>query len=285
MESKPRLTNCQNLQEVLDRASSFLEKHQQEAYIAKSLLRERFDIEPIDIVMNQKRLSPQELGQLEEDLEQIAENYPVQYVVGHAWFYGRPFQVDERVLIPRPETEEMVDLILKNHDLRQQAVLDIGTGSGAIALTLKAERPDWQMTATDISQDALDLAGENARNLDIEVEFVKSDLFAHLTDKKYDLIVSNPPYISHGEWEIMGPSVRKYEPQLALFADSDGLAVYEELARELPAHLNEKGRVYLEIGYMQGASVSRLMQEAFPQAQVEVIPDFSGKDRIIYIGL
>lgn len=285
MESKPRLTNCQNLQEVLDRASSFLEKHQQETYIAKWLLRERFDIEPIDIVMNQKRLSPQELGQLEEDLEQIAENYPVQYVVGHAWFYGRPFQVDERVLIPRPETEEMVDLILKNHDLRQQAVLDIGTGSGAIALTLKAERPDWQMTATDISQDALDLAGENARNLDIEVEFVKSDLFAHLTDKKYDLIVSNPPYISHGEWEIMGPSVRKYEPQLALFADSDGLAVYEELARELPAHLNEKGRVYLEIGYMQGASVSRLMQEAFPQAQVEVIPDFSGKDRVIYIGL
>lgn len=285
MESKPRLINCQNLQEVLDRASSFLEKHQQETYIAKWLLRERFDIQPIDIVMNQKRLSPQELGQLEEDLEQIAENYPVQYVVGHAWFYGRPFQVDERVLIPRPETEEMVDLILKNHDLRQQAVLDIGTGSGAIALTLKAERLDWQMTATDISQDALDLAGENARNLDIEVEFVKSDLFAHLTDKKYDLIVSNPPYISHGEWEIMGPSVRKYEPQLALFADSDGLAVYEELARELPAHLNEKGRVYLEIGYMQGASVSRLMQEAFPQAQVEVIPDFSGKDRVIYIGL
>lgn len=285
MESRPRLKNCQNLQEVRDRASSFLEKHQQESYIAKWLLRERFDIEPIDIVMNQKRLSPQELGQLEEDLEQIAENYPVQYVVGHAWFYGRPFQVDERVLIPRPETEEMVDLILKNHDLRQQAVLDIGTGSGAIALTLKAERPDWQMTATDISQDALDLAGENARNLDIEVEFVKSDLFAHLTDKKYDLIVSNPPYISHGEWEIMGPSVRKYEPQLALFADSDGLAVYEELARELPAHLNEKGRVYLEIGYMQGASVSRLMQEAFPQAQVEVIPDFSGKDRVIYIGL
>lgn len=285
MESRPRLKNCQNLQEVRDRASSFLEKHQQEAYIAKWLLRERFDIEPIDIVMNQKRLSPQELGQLEEDLEQIAENYPVQYVVGHAWFYGRPFQVDERVLIPRPETEEMVDLILKNHDLRQQAVLDIGTGSGAIALTLKAERPDWQMTATDISQDALDLAGENARNLDIEVKFVKSDLFAHLTDKKYDLIVSNPPYISHGEWEIMGPSVRKYEPQLALFADSDGLAVYEELARELPAHLNEKGRVYLEIGYMQGASVSRLMQEAFPQAQVEVIPDFSGKDRVIYIGL
>lgn len=285
MESRPRLKNCQNLQEVRDRASSFLEKHQQETYIAKWLLRERFDIQPIDIVMNQKRLSPQELGQLEEDLEQIAENYPVQYVVGHAWFYGRPFQVDERVLIPRPETEEMVDLILKNHDLRQQAVLDIGTGSGAIALTLKAERPDWQMTATDISQDALDLAGENARNLDIEVEFVKSDLFAHLTDKKYDLIVSNPPYISHGEWEIMGPSVRKYEPQLALFADSDGLAVYEELARELPAHLNEKGRVYLEIGYMQGASVSRLMQEAFPQAQVEVIPDFSGKDRVIYIGL
>lgn len=285
MESKPRLTNCQNLQEVLDRASSFLEKHQQETYIAKWLLRERFDIQPIDIVIDKKRLSSEELSQLEDDLAQIAKDYPVQYVVGHTWFYGRPFQVDERVLIPRPETEEMVDLILKNHNSDSQDVLDIGTGSGAIALTLKAERPDWQVTATDISQDALNLAAENARNLDVDVEFVKSNLFAHLDDKKYDLIVSNPPYISHGEWEIMGPSVRKYEPQLSLFAESDGLAVYEELARQLPAHLNEKGRLYLEIGYKQGASVSRLMQEAFPQAEVKIIPDLSGKDRVIYVGL
>lgn len=285
MDSKPQLQDCQSIQEVLDRTSSFLEKHQQEIYIAQWLLRERFDISPMDIVMNKKKLTPENLKQLEEDLARIAKDYPAQYVVGHAWFYGRSFKVDERVLIPRPETEEMVDLILKNHVFEGQDVLDIGTGSGIIAVSLKAERPTWHVTASDISQDALDLASENARNLGVDLDFVKSDLFSNLNDEKYDLIVSNPPYISHSEWEIMGHSVRKYEPQLALFAESDGLAIYERLAQELAFHLNEKGQVYLEIGYAQGLSVSRVMQKAFPQAKIEVMQDLSGKDRIIHVEL
>lgn len=285
MDSKPQLQGSQSIQEVLDRASSFLEKYQQEIYIAQWLLRERFDIRPIDIAMNKKRLTPEDLNQLEEDLTRIAKDYPAQYVVGHTWFYGRSFKVDERVLIPRPETEEMVDLILTDHGFESQDVLDIGTGSGIIAISLKAERPNWQVTASDISQDALDLAAENAQHLGTDLEFIKSDLFTNLNDKKYDLIVSNPPYISHKEWEIMGHSVRKYEPKLALFAESNGLDVYEKLARELAFHLNEKGQVYLEIGYAQGPSVSRVMQKAFPQAKVEIIQDLSGKDRMIHIEL
>ncbi|MDO5457532.1 MAG: peptide chain release factor N(5)-glutamine methyltransferase [Atopococcus tabaci] len=285
MDSKAQLQDCQSIQEVLDRASSFLEQNRQETYIARWLLRERFDISQMDIILNKKRLTPENLSQLEEDLEQAAEDYPVQYIVGHSWFYGRSFKVDERVLIPRPETEEMVDLILKNHDSSNQDVLDIGTGSGVIAVSLMAERPCWNVTASDISQGALDLAAKNARNLDTHLNFVKSDLFNNLKDQKYDLIVSNPPYISPEEWDIMGHSVRKYEPKLALFAESNGLAVYEKLARELPFHLNKKGQVYLEIGYTQGSSVRRVMQEAFPGARVEIIQDLAAKDRIIHVEL
>ena len=161
-------------------------------------------------------------------------------------------------------------------------VLDIGTGSGAIALSLAAERANWQVTASDISQDALDLAQENAEAIDVAIDFVQSDCFQAITGK-YDIIVSNPPYISETDREEVGLNVLASEPHLALFAEEDGYAVYRKIAQNAQKHLTEKGKIYLEIGYKQGEHVKELFQSAFPKMRIRVLQDQFGKDRMVVV--
>ena len=156
-------------------------------------------------------------------------------------------KVDERVLIPRPETEELVELILAENPDTNLSVLDIGTGSGAIALALSKNRPAWSVTAADISQDALDLASENSKNQKFNILFKKSDCFAEISEK-YDIIVSNPPYISRQDESEVGLNVLHSEPHLALFADEDGLAIYSRIAEDAKDYLKDGGKIYLEIG-------------------------------------
>ena len=214
--------------------------------------------------------------------QQLAAHKPAQYIIGQADFYGMQLKVDERVLIPRPETEELVKLILAENPETNLSVLDIGTGSGAIALALAKNSPDWSVTAADISQEALNLASENAKNQKLNIFFKKSDCFAEISEK-YDIIVSNPPYISREDESEVSLNVLHSEPHLALFADEDGLAIYRRIAEDAKDYLKDGGKIYLEIGYKQGQSVPELFRKHLPEKRLRTLKDQFGQDRMVVI--
>ncbi|EKS18948.1 peptide chain release factor N(5)-glutamine methyltransferase [Streptococcus sp. F0441] len=219
---------------------------------------------------------------VEEIYQQLASHKPAQYIIGQADFFGMQLKVDERVLIPRPETEELVDLILTENPEESLKILDIGTGSGAIALALAKNRPDWSVTAADISQAALELASENAKNQNLNIFFKKSDCFAEISEK-YDIIVSNPPYISREDESEVGLNVLHSEPHLALFADEDGLAIYRRIAEDAKDYLTDGGKIYLEIGYKQGQSVPDLFRKYLPEKRIRTLKDQFGQDRMVAV--
>ena len=214
--------------------------------------------------------------------QQLATHKPAQYIIGHAEFFGMQLKVDERVLIPRPETEELVELILAENPEENLKVLDIGTGSGAIALALAKNRPDWSVTAADISQNALDITSENAKNQNLQIFLKKSDCFTEISEK-YDIIVSNPPYISRENESEVGLNVLYSEPHLALFADEDGLAIYRKIAEDVKDYLKDGGKIYLEIGYKQGQSVPELFKKHLPEKRVRTLKDQFGQDRMVVV--
>ena len=219
-------------------------------------------------------------------INRVVAGEPAQYVLGRAPFYGLELDVTPAVLIPRVETEELVDWLLTDEaDVTDLSVLDVGTGSGAIALALKQEQPNWQLTASDISAAALTVAQANAARLNLTVSFQQSDLFAQLGDQRYDVIVSNPPYIAENEKIVMDASVLNYEPQQALFAEHDGLAIYEQLVQQVAPHLTAHGRLYLEFGYHQGPAIEQLFATALPEATVTLRQDMAGHDRMLRVVL
>lgn len=228
----------------------------------------------------QQEMAEEERQFVEEIYQQLAAHKPAQYIIGYADFFGMQLTVDERVLIPRPETEELVELILAENPEENLKVLDIGTGSGAIALALAKNRPDWSVTAVDISQDALDLATENSKVQNLQIFLKKSDCFTEISEK-YDIIVSNPPYISRKDESEVGLNVLHSEPHLALFADEDGLAIYRRIAEDAKEYLKDGGKIYLEIGYKQGQSVSDLFREHLPEKRVRTLKDQFGQDRMV----
>ena len=230
----------------------------------------------------QEEVTDEDYKFVENIFIKLASHIPAQHIIGHTDFLGMQLKVDERVLIPRPETEELVDLILTENPKKNLKVLDIGTGSGAIALALAKNRPDWSVTATDISQDALELATENSKRQDLNLSFIKSDCFSEISSK-YDIIVSNPPYISRADEVEVGLNVLHSEPHLALFADEDGLAIYRRIAEDSKDYLNDGGKIYLEIGYKQGQSVPALFMENLPEKRVRTLKDQFGQDRMVVI--
>ena len=230
----------------------------------------------------QQEITDEDCKFVEDIFIKLASHIPAQYIIGHAKFFGMQLKVDERVLIPRPETEELVELILTENPKENLKVLDIGTGSGAIALALAKNRADWSVVAADISQDALDLASENAKRLDLEITFIKTDCFSEIS-AKYDIIVSNPPYISREDEAEVSLNVLHSEPHLALFADEDGLAIYRRIAEDCKGYLNDGGKIYLEIGYKQGQSVPALFMENLPEKRVRTLKDQFGQDRMVVI--
>ena len=230
----------------------------------------------------QQEVTEEEKQFVEEIYKKLAAHIPAQYIIGHAEFFGMQLKVDERVLIPRPETEELVDLILTENPEKNLKVLDIGTGSGAIALALAKNRPDWSVTAADISEDALELATENAKRQNLDLTFIRTDCFSEISSK-YDIIVSNPPYISRSDEVEVGLNVLHSEPHLALFADEDGLAIYRRIAEDSKDYLNDGGKIYLEIGYKQGQSVPSLFMENLPEKRVRTLKDQFGQDRMVVI--
>ena len=230
----------------------------------------------------QQEVTEEEKEFVEEIYKKLAAHIPAQYIIGHAEFFGMQLKVDERVLIPRPETEELVELILAENPETNLSVLDIGTGSGAISLALAKNRPDWSVIAADISQDALDLSVENAHAQNLNLSFIKSDCFSEIS-AKYDIIVSNPPYISREDQEEVGLNVLHSEPHLALFADEDGLAIYRRIAEDSMYYLNDGGKIYLEIGYKQGQSVPALFIKNYPEKRVRTLKDQFGQNRMVVI--
>lgn len=233
----------------------------------------------LDFILHQnKEVTESDQKVLESIMAQLEDHRSPQYITGKAYFRDLELAVDERVLIPRPETEELVDLVLKENSKADLRVLDIGTGSGAIAISLKSARPDWQVTASDISQGALQLAEENSKLNQVSLDFVESDVFGQITGT-FDVIISNPPYIAYGDKDEVGMNVLASEPHLALFADEDGFAIYRQIIEGAGEHLSENGKLYFEIGYKQGDGLRALLSKHFPQKRVRVLEDIFGKDR------
>ena len=277
-------TKCKYV-EALKGASSFLEEQGKEGYLAEYMLLERQGWNKTELVSRLRQEMPESIYNVwQQDLKKVREGLPPQYIIGSCEFYGLRFKVTEATLIPRPETEELVENCLSTNDkTKPLKILDIGTGTGAIALTLKHEAPMWDVTASDISSEALAIAGQNKRKLGLEVRLVEGDLIEPVKTELFDIIVSNPPYIAEDEWDVMDESVREYEPKLALFAPNQGLEIYERLAQELPSITHEKSKIYLEIGYLQGESVVSLFKETFPNHKVMCQKDFFGQDRMIIV--
>ena len=224
------------------------------------------------------------INELDRIIGELAAGRPLQYVLGHTEFYGLDFQVREGVLIPRPETEELVRWIAESPAPDNPAVLDVGTGSGCIAVTLARLIPGARVTAVDISEKALSIARENARRLDAEVDFRQGDALGELFPgqrEQFDLIVSNPPYIPRSEKASIRVNVTGYEPAEALFVeDGDPLIFYRAIARFGQRHLAEGGHLYFEINALCGKeTVAMLRQENY--TEVELIQDLYGKDRIV----
>lgn len=271
--------------EVLQRASSFLEAQGQGGHdiLYVFLQRKQWSTTQWLLRMDQT-IPPTDEAQVAADLTALLQHQPPQYLIGSEEFYGRRFKVTPATLIPRPETEELVELCLReNQSAKGLQVVDIGTGSGAIAISLKKERPDWQLTAIDISSEALQVAQENAHELAAEIRFYQGDVLAPVAGQLLDVIISNPPYISASEWDLMDESVRTFEPKEALFAPEDGLAIYRQIAQQAPAVLKQQGKIYLEIGFRQGPAVTELFQEAFPHKRIRLLSDLSGNPRMVVV--
>lgn len=230
-----------------------------------------------------EEISAEDLSELTAICEQLKQHVPPQYLVGWAEFCDLKFKVNENVLIPRQETEELVRLILENISAEKLNILDVGTGSGAIAISLAHARPNWNVTASDLSEAALAVASENAKANQVKIECILSDVLSALTGRKFDMIVSNPPYIDWADQDEVDMSVMTYEPKSALFAENQGLAIYERLAKEAPQTLTENGQIYLEIGYKQGQAVKSLFEHSFPDKEVMLHQDFFGKDRMVSV--
>ena len=193
-------------------------------------------------------------------LERLKTHEPIQYVLGKTTFMDLKFKVNNSVLIPRPETEELVRLILKE-DLDGKEILDIGTGSGCIAISLAKNLPNAKVSALDISNDALKVAKENAKLNNVNIEFIHADIFEYQSDKKYDVIVSNPPYVLESEKLLMKKNVLDFEPELALFVDDENpLKYYEYILKIYLNNLNLRGMIYLETNENHKYELNKLAQ-------------------------
>ncbi len=216
-----------------------------------------------------------------ENIERLNNGEPVQYIVGNVSFYGNIIDVDKRVLIPRFETEELVENTIKYiKKYNYQSIVDIGTGSGCIAITLKKFFQNALVDAVDISLDALSLAQLNAKKNNVSINFYNGNLFEPL-NKKYDVIISNPPYIAYDE-EIMD-IVKNNEPHLALYAANEGLYFYEEILKNAHKYINKNGLIAFEIGYNQGEKIKELSKKYLKKYDFEIKKDMTGKDRMIFI--
>lgn len=226
-------------------------------------------------------LADEQAARFREAVSRRAAGEPLQYITGHQEFWGLDFIVTPAALIPRPETEHLVEAAVakvRALKLERPRILDVGTGSGCIALAVKKELPQADVHAVDISWQALEVAQKNAERLGLYVEFGQSDLLSDFRGTKFDLILSNPPYVGRSEWEKVQKEVREHEPEVAVFAGERGIEIYRRLVPEARAALKPAGWLMMEIGYSQEQAVLELMQG---WADVASIPDLQGIPRVV----
>ena len=252
---------------------------------AKMLLAILLEVNPLELLtILDKIVEEDKVNLYKESLKALNENRPIQYVIGSVNFYGLKFKVNENVLIPRFETEELVENIrnyLESKNITNPKILDLGCGSGVIGLTLKNFFKNADITLVDISDEALEVASDNAKSLNLDVNFIKSDWFKNIPLDKYDIIVSNPPYIKTDE-EIE-ETVRDNEPHLALYGGKDGLDCYRNILKDINNYLKDNYLIAFEIGYLEGEELKLLVENTIPNSKVIIKKDLSNKDRMLFV--
>ena len=229
----------------------------------------------------ERQLNEDELARYDEVLSERARGVPTQYITGHQEFYGLDFIVSPAVLIPRPETEHLVEAVLDltNHLPVAPRIVDVGTGSGAIAIALASELPDAYVYATDLSAEALEIARANATRLEVakDIEFRQGDLLEGYPDEAFDIVVSNPPYVGESEHDKVQLEVRKFEPHMAVFGGHEGMDIYRRLIPQARRVLKPGRWLAMEIGYTQEASIRELLRD---WEEVSFVPDLQGIPRV-----
>ena len=252
---------------------------------AKMLLSSYLDVNPLELLTILDKEVDSNIEKLyKSSLEALKENKPIQYVIGNVNFYGLKFIVNKNVLIPRFETEELVEQVVEyTKDLNKDKIkiLDLGCGSGAIGLTLKSILKDSEVTLTDISKDALEVAKLNANNLNLDVTFIESDWFSNVKLEQYDIIVSNPPYIRTDE-EIQ-EIVKNNEPSLALYGGVDGLDCYRKILANIKPYLNNKFLIAFEIGESQKEEIYDIVNKYLKDIEIICKKDLYGRNRMIFV--
>ena len=273
--------------EALNRASSYLIENGREEAAARILLQHVLGVSHAGLLSSLRdSMDAKSHERFWSFIEQHAKGTPIQHLTGYEMFYGRKFDVNPDVLIPRPETEELIEetleLIARYIPDPSPSIADIGTGSGIIAITMKKELPSATVAATDISQPALAAARHNAQELGAQIDFHLGDLLEPVKGQKWDVILSNPPYIAYSEAPSMSDSVTDYEPHSALFADDEGLALYSKMMEGLPELINKPGIIGFEIGHLQGRAVENMLKKTFPQAKIYCKKDINKNDRMVF---
>ena len=238
----------------------------------------------LNITNNDLKLLKEKYPHNIEDILKIVESgYPIQYLIGNVSFYGYQINVDKEVLIPRFETELLVEKtinIIKNNNLHNSSILDLCTGSGCIAIALKKELPYTNITAIDYSQSSINKAQENSKLNKVKISFIKKNVLTDKLTGKFDVIISNPPYVSSNEHVDIQT---KYEPQDAIFAGDNGLEFYKKIALKSKNIIKEKSLIALEIGYNQGQAVYKIFKKHYPDSVIKIEKDYNDFDRYIFI--
>ncbi len=267
------------IEQLKNGLAGVVEPHEAQAMI-RVICEDVFNYDPVDVALRQESELPEfAQDKVADIIARLRRHEPLQYIVGSARFHGHRFKVTPAVLIPRPETEQLVDIIVDENTASDLRVLDMGTGSGCIAISLARALKFAQVEALDVSRDALAVARENAATLKAKVRFFESDMLSPQPPARYDIIVSNPPYICWSEREAMDRNVKDYEPGQALFVpDNDPLLFYKAIAPYAAQSLERGGRLYLEINQRFGNEVKRLLEDnGFDE--VRIIEDSFGKVR------
>ena len=251
---------------------------------AKILLAELLNKNPLELLTCLEETIPEETVEIyKKEVMALEEGKPLQYVIGNVNFYGNKFYINENVLIPRFETEELVEQTteyIKKFFTEPVDIIDLGCGSGVIGLTLEQKVSTNSVDLIDISEKALEVTKVNKVKLNSNANLIKSDMFENI-NKKYDVIISNPPYIK--TTEEIEDIVLNNEPHLALFAGVDGLDCYKKIINNLPNHMKDKCLIAFEIGMTQAGNITNLAKEVLGNIKVEVKKDLSGKDRMLFI--
>ena len=272
------------LKEILSLAIQFLETHKvpRNRLVAESLLAHFLGMKRIELYMHHDRpLVENELAMFRVGLKRAKAGEPIEYITGSLSFFDCHISVNQNVLIPRQETELLLDLAIKRLQGNEKRALDLCTGSGCLAIGLKKARPDLEVVAVDLSAAALQVARKNGEANGVSVQWLEGDLTAPL-QQKFDLILCNPPYIAASEFEGLDAGVRDFEPKMALVSGETGYEIYERLKVALPPILNEGAQVFFEIGSLQGEGVKkRFAGEMW--SEMEVLPDWAGHDRFFFL--